>query len=139
MRTYDAATFKAARRAWTEGEFGPEWRWVYRLAVQRGMLYPPTGSRHDNRDAEAPTQRAIVYAAIEENPTELRRILEASSSWSQVVDRIFGMESRLVDDANLHDKDVAWDNAQERPPRREAMQSVASIFQRIADSAGIER
>src|SRR4051812_17297897 len=109
MRTYARTAFLEARRAWAEGGVGPEWRWVYTLAVERGILYPPTGSRHDNRDAAQPTQRAIVYAALEENPTELRQILSRSSSWSQVVDRIFGMESRLVDGADLLDKDNAWD------------------------------
>lgn len=138
-RTYSRARFLEARRAWADGEFGPEWRWVYRIAVQRGFIFPPNGTRHDNRDAAEPSQRAVIYAAMEENPTELRRILEASSSWSQVIDRIFGMERTLVDDANLRDKDIAWDNAQERPTRRDALLSVGAILGQIAASVGVDR
>lgn len=132
--TYNRATFLAARTAWDSGQFGSEWAEIRRLAGEAGYLYPPSGNRHDDRDAEEPSQRAIVYAQLRDNPTELRRIVANSRSWSQVVDRIIGLETRLRQDAELSDRDAEWDR-ERRPSYREAVTSIAAILTRIGDSA----
>jgi hypothetical protein len=138
MRTFDRVTFLAARRAWDEGEFGWQWQHIRRIAADRGFIFPPEGTRHDNRDAASPSQRSIVWSAIEENPTELERIVRRSDSWNQVVDGIFGMERRLADDASFSESSAKWEREQ-LPTGREATSSIGSILKRIADSAGVDR
>lgn len=136
--TYDRATFLAAQRAWAEGDFGPAWRRFRDLAAERGYLYPPSGTKHDDRDAENPSQRAIIWRAIEDNPGELERIVRRSRSWSQVVDGIIGLEDRLREDAGYVEREAAWDR-DHRPTYREAVQSLGAILGRVADSVGIDR
>jgi hypothetical protein len=136
MRTFDRTTFLAARLAWETGEFGWQWQHYRRIAAERGYIFPPTGTRHDDREAASPSQRAIVWAAIEENPTELERIVRRCSSWSQVVDQIIGMEARLAEDAGLTESDARWER-EHRPVHREAVTSIAAVLERIAASRGI--
>lgn len=133
MRTYDRATFLAAQQAWDTGGFGWQWRRIREIASDRGMLFPPAGSRHDSRDAAEPSQRSIVWRALEDNPAELERIVRRSSSWSQVVDKIIGMESRLREDAGIVDGDAEWERGQ-LPTHREAVMSVARILARMDES-----
>lgn len=133
MRTFDRETFLAARQAWDEGEFGWQWRHFRELAAERGFIFPPAGTRHDDREGESPSQRAIVWAAIEENPTELERIIRRCWSWHQVVDQIIGMEARLAEDAGLSDGDAKWEREQ-RPSSREAATTLKAILERIGDS-----
>lgn len=131
MRTYSRDAWLEARAAWES--FGPRWDRVRGLAAERGMLYPPSGSAHDDRDAAEPSQRAIVWRALEDNPTELVAIIGRSSSWSGVVDRIIGMESRLRTDADYRERDAEWQREHE-PDGREATASLAAILGRIGDS-----
>lgn len=138
MRTFDRETFLAARLAWETGEFGWQWQHFRRLAAERGYIFPPTGSRHDDRESAKPSQRAIVWAAIEENPTELERIVRRCRSWHQVVDQIIGMEARLAEDAGLTESDARWER-DHRPTHREAAMSVGDILERLATSRGVTR
>lgn len=133
MRTFSAVDWKAAEQAWAEGEFGWQWGTIRRIARESGILYPPSGTRHDDRDAEQPSQRAIVWRALEDNPAELAAIVRRSSSWSGVVDRIIGMEARLRTDADYAERDEAW-NRQDDPTHREAVTSLAGILERIEAS-----
>lgn len=136
MKTYDRTTFHAARNAWDDGEFGPEWEDIRRLAAERGFLYPPTGTRHDDREAENPSQRAIVYRALADNPNALRAIVLRSRSWQQVVDGIFGLEDRLRREAGEEERDAEWDrdHDDDRLTYRESVTSLRSILRRIGDS-----
>ncbi len=138
MKTYDRATFFAAQRAWAEGSFGPAWSRIREIAAQRGYVYPPNGSPHDDRDAESPSQRAIIWRALQDNPAELERIVRRSRSWSQVVDAIIGLEERLREDAGLVERDAEWER-DGRPSGREATMALGAILGRIADSIGVER
>jgi len=138
MRTFDRDTFLAARRAGDDGEFGWQWQRFRRLAADQGFIYPPTGTRHDDREVESPSQRAIVWAAIEENPTELERIIRRSHSWSQVVDQIIGMERRMAEEASFAESSARWDREQ-TPTHREAVMSIGQVMSRIASSAGLDR
>lgn len=96
MRTYSRDTFQAAQRAWVEGRFAdPRWARIRRLSAEAGFIFPPAGTAHDDRDDERPSQRAIVWAAMNDTPRELERIIRVSGSWSEVVARIIGdMEER---------------------------------------------
>lgn len=131
--TYSRATFEEARAAWEDGRFGIEWEPYRRLAAERGYLYPPSGTRHDDRETETPSQRAIIHAAIEENPSELRRIVGRSRSWSQVVDQIIGLERRLGEDAELGERDARWER-DHRPGYTEAVTAIKAVVDRIAAS-----
>ena len=131
MRTYSRADFLRSKAEWED--FGSEWSELRRLASERGMLFPPFGSKHDDRDAENPSQRAIIYRALVDQPTELHRIVNRSRSWGQVVDLIIGMDTRLRSEADDHERDEQW-NRKERPTERQALTSLGAIIKRIADS-----
>jgi hypothetical protein len=132
MRTFDRATFLAAKAEWESGEFGWQWQRIRRIAAEQGFIYPPTGSRHDDRDSEQPSQRAIIWRALEDNPRELEAIVHRASSWSGVVDRIIGLEARLRTDADYAARDREFDK--DEPTHRQAAMSLAAILTRISDS-----
>jgi hypothetical protein len=132
MRTFDRATFLAAKAEWESGEFGWQWQRIRRIAAEQGFIYPPTGSRHDDRDSEQPSQRAIIWRALEDNPTELEAIVRRAKSWSGVVDRIIGLESRLRTDADYADRDREFDDP--RPDHKQAVHSLAAILERLEAS-----
>lgn len=131
MRTFDRSTFLAAQASWAD--YGAEWMPLRRQAAERGMLFAPSGSRHDDREAESPSQRAIIFGALRDNPAELRAIVARSGSWSQVVDRIIGLESRLRQDAGDAERDARWER-ERVPTYAEAVTSIAAIVQRIGES-----
>lgn len=131
MRTFARSDWLAARAQWET--FGPEWNRLRQLAADRGWIYPPAGTPHDDRDAESPSQRSIVWRALEDNPAELYAIVGRSSSWSGVVDRIIGLEARLREDATYAEKDAAL-TKDEQPTHREAATAIKAILQRISDS-----
>lgn len=130
-RTFSRADWIASSETWLD--YGPRWAHIRHVARQAGMLYPPAGSIQDDRDAAQPSQRAIVWRALEDNPAELEAIVRRSRSWSGVVDRIIGMEGRLRADADYAERDAAWDRDQ-APDHREAAMSLAAILERIEAS-----
>lgn len=88
-RTFSRADWEAASAAWHEGGYDRDtWYEVRRAAADRGMLYPPQGSPHDDVDDPRPSQRAIVYRALDATPRALLAIIARSSSWTQVVDAL---------------------------------------------------
>jgi hypothetical protein len=129
MRSYDRATYSAARKAWADGDFGPEWHEVYRLAADHGYIYPPTGTKWDDVQEEA-SQRAIVYQALTDNPTELRRIMARSHSWHDVVRQVIAFRGVLRDQADLLDADAQWEK-RDRPPRAAVPEATIAILRRI--------
>lgn len=130
-RTYSRADWIASAEAWAD--YGSRWDGIRRIAREVGILYPPTGSAHDDRDAESPSQRAIVWRALEDNPTELAAIIRRSRSWSGVVDRIIGMEQRLRSDADYRDRDSKWEK-DTAADHREAAMSLGAILARLEAS-----
>lgn len=106
MRTYGRAAYLRAREVWAEGEFGSEWE-PYRLAAgEQGYIFPPTGSRHDDREVGQPSQRAIIHRAIEDTPAWLLTVVGQSKSWSQVVAAIIANEGGLREDADYAEVDA---------------------------------
>lgn len=133
MRTYSRADWLAARDAWDNADFGPRWDTIRSIARHAGFIYPPSGSVHDDREAQSPSQRAVVWRALEDNPTRLEAIVRRSRSWSEVVDGIIGLETRLRLDADDEQRVIDWQNG-EQPDHREAITSLGSIIGRIRDS-----
>ncbi len=131
MRTFDRATFQAAQKSWAG--FGWQWQEVRRIAASRGFLYAPNGSPDDDRDADQPSQRSIVWRALQDNPKATAAIVSRSSSWSQVVDRIIGLEERLRADADETQRDDEWSRRGDLTHRDAAM-SLRQIMERIGNS-----
>lgn len=130
-KTYDRSTYAAARKAWAEGDFRDRrWHAIYRLAAERGYIYPPTGTVHDDRDEEQPSQRAIVYAAMCDTPAELERIMRRSFSWSAVVAQLITHVERLREDADRSEDDGAWEK-RDRPPRGAVPEPVIAILREM--------
>src|SRR5688572_28185784 len=136
MRTYDRDTFLAARAEWEAGDFGWQWQSIRRIAADRGFLYPPQGSKHDDRDMEPPSHRAVIWRALQDNPSNLEAIVRRSRSWKEVVDYIYGLESRLRYDADELARNDRWER-QDEPQHREAAMTIGDILERIATSRGV--
>jgi len=134
MRTYSRADWLASQAAWDDGDFGYRWQAIRRIAADRGFIYPPSGTIHDDREVESPSQRAIVWRALEDNPGRLEQIVRRSRSWHDVVDGIIGLEDRLRLDADETQREADWERKDDATPR-DAVMSIASILRRIGDSA----
>lgn len=130
MRTYSRADFLAAKEAWDKDFDYGEWGPFREAAAERGMLYPPSGRVTDSWEDPKPSQRAILYRAIVDTPDTLMDAINESRTWSEVVGKVFrDMEIRR-EDADLQERDAAWDRRQYRGP----MESIATIFGRVRDS-----
>jgi hypothetical protein len=130
VKTYSRDTFTKARQAWTDGDFGERWEPYRRAAAERGYLFPPAGTKHDDRDVEQPSQRAVIWRAIDFAPDWLLGVVAHSSSWSQVVAAIVGHDTAMREDATLSERDVEADRGG-RPTRGQAMESLRSIVGRL--------
>jgi hypothetical protein len=93
VKTYAHAEYLRADLAWQE--FGGEWSGIRARAAEAGMLYPPSGSPDDDRDALSPSQRAIVYRAMTDTPRALVAIIGRSHSWREVVAAVIAHEAQL--------------------------------------------
>lgn len=131
MRTFDRATFDAAQRSW-DG-YGSEWQAIRRLAAEQGVIYAPEGTEWDDRDAASPSQRAIIWRALGDNPQKLTALVRRSRSWGQVVSGVIGMESNLRETADEADRDTAWIRKDE-PDHRQSAMTLKAILGRLADS-----
>lgn len=129
-RTYRREDVVESRRRWAEGEFDAAWQPYRTLAAGRGFIHPPAGSRHDSIDDEPPSQRAIVWRAIEDTPTLLRDAIRRSRNWGEVVRLLIAELDRRREDAGLAERDAAWEREQ-LPTRRQAAEHIASIFGRL--------
>lgn len=130
-RTYSRADLDASRRAWSD--FGDGWREARRVAAVAGMLYPPAGTRFDDRDDAQPSQRAIVWAALDDRPSSTLAIIGRSRSWSAVVRAVMAEEGSLREDADLAERDAAWER-DHGPDPREATTAIKRILDRIGAS-----
>jgi hypothetical protein len=131
MRTFTRSELDAANRAWDEGDFSREWRDIRHKAAMGGLIYPPSGTKHDSWEDARPSQRAILIRAIREMPALLDRCLIGAPSWHVVITRLLsGIEDwrEEVDRKELH---AARIFALENPTHREAMQSIGQIVERI--------
>lgn len=132
-RTYRREDLEAARAAWAELKLTADWDEIRRLAAERGMLFPPPGTRWDQWDDPEPTQFALVARAFWDTYSTLIEVIGRSSSWSQAVGRLMSDRDRRRDDADLRDRDDEW-RRRDEPQPIEAMQSIAGIVGRIRDS-----
>lgn len=134
MRTFSRETFLESKAAWDGGEFGPEWHFYRQLAADRGFLYPPSGTRWDSFEDDQPSQRAMIYRAIDETPGLLADIIRKSHSWHDVIARLTQGRDSMREDADLRERQDRWDRQDEITPPQ-ALQTIAAIVYRIKDSA----
>jgi len=113
VKTYDRAKYIAAQLAWDSGRFGRRWDRVRVLAAERGYIAPPLGGPDDDTNDSPVSQRAIIYAALEDRPAETEAIVKASTSWYDVVGAIISMRLRIS--LETADRDEA--DAQEKRSR----------------------
>jgi len=131
VRTYDRETYQRMREAWAD--FGVEWTAARQACANAGYPFPPSGSRWDDRDDPEPSQRAIVYRALEYRPLHTLDTIRTSRSWSGVVKKILAEEDRLRDDATYRERDAEWDK-DGRPSGYEATVSIKRLLDRIGNS-----
>ncbi len=130
-RTYSRADFERAGLAWTEGEFSDEWQPFRFLAAQRGLIFPPEGSKWDSWEDEHPSQRAMLIRAIRETPELLRTCIGRSRTWGEVIGHLTGArdEWRRRADAEAAREIAEHDAAV--PTRAEAAEALGSIMRRF--------
>jgi len=133
VRTYSRESFLEATAAWDGGGFGPEWHFYRQLAADRGFIYPPAGTRWDSWEDDQPSQRAMIYRAIEETPRLLTEVMRQSRSWYDVIARLTQRRDGMRDDADLRERQEEWDR-QDEPKPRQATQTILGILERIWDS-----
>jgi hypothetical protein len=133
-RTFSREAFLHSQQLWKDGEFGPEWLIWRQRAADRGFIFPPSGSKHDSVEDDEPSQRALIYRAIDETPELLRRAISLSRSWSNVLAVLLQGRDGMREDADFRDKDVVWNRRDELQPRQ-ALERLDHIFAKIRDSA----
>jgi len=115
-RTFSKTRWLAARAAWRDGEFGPEWkRWRELAAIVAGIIDPPAGSVWDLWTDDDPSQRAIVIRAIRETPELLEAAIRTPGvhAWAAVIAVLLRSRDELaarVEERNRRE-DEAWERA----------------------------
>lgn len=132
-RTYSRDDFLRAKGAWTAFS-GPRWAQV-RQAASSWTIFPPSETGQDWRDAPHPSQRVIVWFAVENRPGETLEMIRRSSSWSGVIDRIFAAESRIRTDITWDEESAELERRYERANYRGSMRSIGDILTQWKDSA----
>lgn len=132
-RTYSRDDWFRAKDAWTAYP-GPLWAKA-RQAASSWSIFPPSEDGQDWRDAPHPSQRVIVWFALENRPTETLDFIRRASSWSGVIDRIFAAESRIRTDITWDEETADLERRYERANYRGSMQSLGEILTKWRESA----
>lgn len=130
MRTYRREDFLAAREAWDKDFDHDDWGPFRAAAAERGMLYPPSGSKLDSWEDPKPSQRAIVYRAIQDTPEALMDAINESRSWSEVIGKVMLDMHGRREYVRMAEEDAAWERKQYRGP----MESIGNILTKYRDS-----
>lgn len=129
-RTFSKADWEAAQAQWRSGDFSPEWRNFRHQAAMRGMIYPPEGSKWDSWEDDEPSQRALLIRAVRDTPSLLSEAIGRSRTWGEVIAYVLRRRDMWREELDEKERRARLN----RPVHREAMQSLASILQRIEDS-----
>jgi hypothetical protein len=131
MRTFLRSELDAANAAWDAGDFSPEWREVRHKAAMGGLIYPPSGTKHDSWEDDSPSQRAILIRAIRETPALLGKCIIGAPSWFVVIERLTRARDEWREELDAKERHAAALHRQENPTHRESVQSIRQIFDRI--------
>lgn len=132
-RTYSREDWFRAKNAWTTFT-GPRWEQA-RQAAKEWTIFPPSSEGQDWRDAPHPSQRVIVWFALENRPAETLELIRRARSWSGVIDRIIAAEARIRKDADWDEEAAELERRYQRQQYQRDLMSLAEIVQRISDSA----
>ena len=129
-RTYSRSEWQAADAAWLTFT-GSVWMQV-RRACSRWTLYPPSSQGGEYRDEPQPSQRTIVWAALDARPQETLQLIWAGPSWRAVVGWILETEDNLMADALERERE-----AERYKPGREkqAQEFMAELHRRFGGAA----
>jgi hypothetical protein len=133
MRTFTRADLDAANDAWKAGDFSREWREIRHKAAMGGLIYPPSGDKHDSWEDDSPSQRAILIRAIRETPQLLNRCVIGASSWSVVIERLLGERDLWREELAAKDRAIARQRIVDTPSRGEMMKA-GDVLRRWLDS-----
>lgn len=125
MTTWSKAQWEEAEAAWAD--FSAEWSPYRDQAGQRGMLYPPSGSKWDSWEDPQPSQRAIVVRAIRDTPALLTATIASSRSWREVVNRLIARLAELRDDADESEAAADRRRAEDAVVRRHTPTLIAQL------------
>lgn len=132
MRTYSRDDWFRAKDAWTTFH-GPLWD-AARKAASSWTIWPPSEQGQDWRDAPHPSQRIIVWFALESRPGQTLDLIRRSSSWSGVVDRIIAAEHSIRRDIDFDEEAAELERRYQRQQYRTDIQSVGELIAKIQDS-----
>lgn len=123
-RTYSRADYQRAMTLW--GDFSPEWDEARRLAAERGILFPPSGTKWDSWEDDSPSQRAMLIRAIRETPTLLAACIRSSRTWSEVIEHLISER----DDLRATVRRQAEEDEAPRPGRAALPEPVRDVLRR---------
>lgn len=131
-RTYSRDDWFRAKQAWTTFAH-PLWTEA-RRAAQAWTIFPPSEEGQDWRDAPHPSQRVIVWFALESRPAQTLDFIRRSSSWSGVIDRIIASEHEIRRGIDWDEETAELERRHERTQYREAMKAVGELLASWRDS-----
>ena len=123
--------FEDAERSWTG--FSDEWTPWRRMAQEQGIAYAPNGTEHDDIDVPRPSQRAILYRAIDETPDLLAWAIRTvdKPSWASVVGRVLAGLDEMREQLDMEPEPAREDLAPSQSTYR-----LKEILDIIKDSTG---
>lgn len=125
VTTWSKAQWEEAEAAWAD--FSAEWEPYRAAARQRGMLYPPSGTRWDSWEDPQPSQRAIVVRAIRDTPQLLTAVIASSRSWREVVRTLMVRLAELREQADADEDGAERRRAEDRSTRSHAPELLAQL------------
>lgn len=134
MRTYSRDVHDQSLAAWLTFK-GPRWAQV-RSACQSWTIFPPSSEGQDWRDAPHPSQRVIVWFALENRPAETLDMIRRARNWTGVIDRIFASEGQIRSGIKWAEEEADLERAYQREAYRGSMLSIGELLGRMNDSIG---
>jgi len=135
MRTFTRSALDDARAQWDAGDFSREWRTIRHKAAMGGLIYPPSGDKHDSWEDDSPSQRAILIRAIRETPKLLEKCIIGAPSWFVVIERLTRARDDWREELDAKDREVQRRQLLDEPKDSEVIMSLSAIIRRLADSA----
>jgi hypothetical protein len=132
-RTYSREQFEAGREAWANFG-GPLWAKA-REASREWTAFPPSEEGADERDASHPSQRIIIWFALDEQPGATLAIIRRSRSWHEVINGIIGNLNELRRAADWQEETAELERRYAQQDYREAMGHLGDLLRRVRDSA----
>jgi hypothetical protein len=132
-RTYSRDQLDEGRAAWSNFG-GPLWARA-REASKAWAAFPPSEEGDEYVSGEHPSQRVIVYFALDERPAETLAIIRRSTSWYGVVSEIIRTRQELRRSADWQEETAELERRYAAQDYRSAMTHLGDLLRRVRDSA----